>query len=167
MTMMSQLLSVIKVQCSDQFNFLFSHQQPKKCRINVQIQQGHLHLLWMVCMLSCSEPCPWVSTKQDDRGPKADLTITLHFCHWFPTSFNFHTESTPSSPPSPLALALPWTLLTHALGLPGVLSLMDLAVDPALWSSTQDRHRRLTLVTALAWDSLGSASMSHVKYNLP
>ena len=100
-------------------------------------------------------PVPWVSTKQDDRGPKADLTVTLHFCHWFPTSFNFESPSIrlPALHPHP------WLWPCHGPSDPctwpawSLLSLMDLAVDPPLWSSTQDRHRRLTLVTALAWDS--------------
>lgn len=80
----------------------------------VQIQQGCLHLLWIVHMLSLRlphslgdhQPIRWAY-----RCPEVFSVMTLHICHWFPISLGlslFHTIS--SSRPSPMTMALPWAL---------------------------------------------------------
>ena len=152
MTMMSQLLSVIKVQCSDQFNFLFSHQQPKKCHNQCPDTAGSptsaLDGLYAKLQWTLSPGCPL------SRMTEAPRLISQSLC-------TFVTSSLPASTLSPLPALHPhpWLWPCHGPSDPctwpawSLLSLMDLAVDPPLWSSTQDKHRRLTLVTALAWDS--------------
>lgn len=156
MTMMSQLLSVIKVQCSDQFNFLFSYQQPKKCHNQCPDTAGSptssLDGSYAKLQSTLSPGC---SLSRMTKAPRLISVITLDFRHWFPTSFNLESTSIPL----PALHPHPWLWPCRGPSDPctwpawSLFSFMDLAVDPPLWPSTQERHRRLTLVTALAWDS--------------
>lgn len=170
MTMMSQLLSVIKVQCSDQFNFLFSHQQPKKCHNQCPDTAGSptssLDGSYAKLQSTLSPGCPLSSMTEAPRLISQSLCTLSLVPYQLQLWVHFHT--TLSSPPSPLALALPWTLW------PMPLACLEFAFSDGLscGPTTLVLHSGQTQETYSGHCSglgqlYGQHPICYVKYNLP